>query len=100
MTIKGEDKNNNNNNTSDIDDLDLIPNRGTILDTLQTAIDKLSIKAFNGRVKNPKTENVKISYYKALIYAISTYNAILKDTEIDELKKEIEEMKGMLKNDG
>lgn len=78
--------------------MDLIPNRGTILDTLQTAIDKLSSKAFNGRVKNPQNDRVKVGYYKALIYAISTYNAILKDTEIDELQKEIRELREMLEN--
>ena len=95
MVIETEDKN---KADSDINALDLIPNRGTILDTLQTAIDNLSSKAFNGRVKNPQNDRVKVGYYKALIYAISTYNAILKDTEIDELQKEIRELREMLEN--
>lgn len=95
MVIETEYKN---KSDSDVNALDLIPNRGTILDTLQIAIDNLSSKAFNGRVKSPQNDRVKVSYYKALIYAISTYNSILKDTEIDELQNEIQELKEILKN--
>ena len=35
-------------------------------------------------------ENLKVSYVRALIQALQAQNAILKDSELDELKKRLE----------
>lgn len=73
-------------------------NRESILDILQNAIEYLQKKALKGRIYDPTNEKIRISYIKALIYAINTYNAILKDTEIEELKEKIKLIESIIKN--
>jgi hypothetical protein len=41
-------------------------------------------------------DSIKLGYIRALIQALQVQNAILKDAELDDLKKEIEELKGFI----
>ncbi len=55
--------------------------------------DRLKAKRF----RPVDGDMVKISYIKALIQALQCANVILKDTELDDLKKEIDELRQFMK---
>jgi len=55
--------------------------------------DRLKAKRFRPQ----DGDSLKISYIRALIQALTWQNAILKDTELDDLKKEIEELREFMK---
>ena len=67
--------------------------RDNYLLILNDAINKLHHKAVNGKIRNVKNEKVKIEYYRALIYAISTANSVYKDKQIDKLESDFEKLK-------
>lgn len=71
--------------------------RDIILHKLNDAIDYIHNKAMNGRILNEKNEKVRISWFKALAYSCSIYNQIKRDTEIDQLKEEMETLKYQIK---
>ncbi len=75
---------------SEYDDRDLV------LLKLNDSIDYLHNKAIKGRIKNAKNETVRTSWFKTLAYTCSIYNQIKRDTELDELKKEIETLKSII----
>lgn len=62
--------------TPEIIDIDT---RDNYLLILNDAINYLHHKAVNGRVRDAKNERVKIDYFRALVYAISTANGVYKD---------------------
>lgn len=62
---------------------------------MNDAINTLHHKAVNGRVRDAKNERVKIDYFRALIYAISTANSVYKDKQLDKLEKDVELLKNM-----
>ena len=49
------------------------------------------------RFRPQEGDSIKLGYIRALIQALQAQNAILKDAEIDNLKKEIEELKDLMK---
>jgi len=55
--------------------------------------DRLKAKRF----RPADGDSIKIGYIRALIQALQAQNAILKDVELDDLKKEIEELKELMK---
>jgi len=55
--------------------------------------DRLKAKRF----RPADGDSIKIGYIRALIQALQAQNAILKDAELDDLKKEIEELKDLMK---
>ena len=55
--------------------------------------DRLKAKRFRPQ----DGDSLKISYIRALIQALTWQNAIQKDTELDDLKKEIEELREFMK---
>ena len=67
--------------------------RDNYLFILNDAINYLHHKAVNGKVRNPKTEKVKIDYFRALIYAVNTANAVYKDKQLDKLESDLEKLK-------
>lgn len=69
--------------------------RDNYLFILNDAIHYLHHKAVNGRVRDAKNERVKIDYFRALVYAISTANGVYKDKQLDKLEKDIEMLKHM-----
>ena len=78
--------------TPEIIDVDT---RDNYLLILNDAIQYLHHKAVNGRVRDAKNERVKIDYFRALVYAISTANGVYKDKQLDKLEKDIEMLKHM-----
>ena len=78
--------------TPEIIDVDT---RDNYLLILNDAINYLHHKAVNGRVRDAKHERVKIDYFRALVYAISTANGVYKDKQLDKLEKDIAMLKNM-----
>ena len=75
--------------------------RDNFLFILNDAINYLHNKAVNGKVRNAQNERVKIDYFRALIYAISTANGVYKDKQLDNLEKDVAILKNMyLSNSG
>ena len=83
--------------TPEIIDVD---ERDNYLLVLNDAIQFLHHKAVNGRIRDAKNEKsehekVKIDYFRALIYAISTANNVYKDKQIDKLVNDVDMLKNM-----
>ena len=76
--------------TPEIIDVDT---RDNYLFILNDAINYLHHKAVNGKIRNPKNEKVKIDYFRALIYAVNTANAVYKDKQLDKLESDLEKLK-------
>ena len=53
---------------------------------------RINVKRFRPQEGDP----IKLGYIRALIQALTCQNAILKDSELDELKAEIEELKEVM----
>lgn len=56
--------------------------------------DRLKAKRFRPQ----EGDNTKLAYMRVYLQAIQVQNSILKDTELDEIKNEIEELKEALKS--
>ena len=67
--------------------------RDFYLGFLDDAINKLHHKATKGKIKNPKNEKIKIEYFRALVYAISTANSVLEKKQLDQLEHDLELLK-------
>jgi len=78
--------------TAEIIDVDT---RDNYLLMLNDAIQYLHHKAVNGRIRDAKNEKVRIDYFRALVYAISTANGVYKDKQLDKMEKDIEMLKNM-----
>lgn len=64
-----------------------------MLDQLDSAIEELTSKIENGRIRDPETEKVRIKYYRTLGYLLRTKRKILEDATLEELEAEIEALK-------
>jgi polyhydroxyalkanoate synthesis regulator phasin len=53
---------------------------------------KMRNKVFYGRFTKPEIERLRIRYDHLFCEIIRTYNTILRDTEIEELKRRIDEL--------
>ena len=74
--------------------------RDSYLGFLDEAINTLHHKAVDGKIRNPKTEKIKIEYFRALIYAVNTANTVYKDKQLDKLEEDMENLKqGLLFNE-
>ena len=71
----------------------IIHGRNEILEILSIEIDILNKKIQSGRIANPENEKIKINQHRALIYGCNTYNSILKDNQLDDLAKELKNIK-------
>ena len=69
--------------------------RDNYLFILNDAIQYLHHKAVNGRIRDVKNEKVRIDYFRALVYAISTANNVVKDKQLDKLEKDVALLKDM-----
>ncbi|HHV24381.1 MAG TPA: hypothetical protein GXX65_07565 [Methanosarcina sp.] len=72
-------------------------NREALLHANSVLIAQLQDRLKAKRFRPQEGDSVKIGYIRALIQALQAQNAILKDAELDELKKEIEELKELMK---
>ncbi len=60
---------------------------------IQSLQKRINVKRFRPQ----EGDSIKLGYIRALIQALQAQNAILKDAELDDLKKEIEELKELMK---
>lgn len=71
--------------------------RDIILSKLNEAIEYLHNKSMKGRITNEKNEKVRIAWFKALAYACSIYNQIKKDSDLEDLERQIQELSAEIK---
>ena len=71
--------------------------REALLSANSALIGQLQARLKAKRFRPQEGDSVKIGYTRALIQALTAQNAILKDVELDDLKKEIEELKELMK---
>ena len=79
--------------------VDLMPqlkSRQEVLGILSDAIDKQHDKVTKGRIFNHENEKIKIHMWKSLVHTCHTYNQILKDMQIDEIKYELQEIRNAM----
>jgi hypothetical protein len=72
-------------------------NRESLLSANSVLISQLQNRLRAKRFRPQEGDSIRISYMRALIQALQCQNAILKDAELDDLKKELEELKEALK---
>jgi len=71
--------------------------REFLLKTNAELIENLQKRIYVKRFRPQEGDSIKLGYIRALIQALQAQNAILKDSELDDLKKEIEELKDLMK---
>ena len=83
---------------NDINEIDFRKNsRELILSKLEDAIEYLHKKSLKGHIQNKENEKVRIQWFKALSHACSIYNQISRDSDLDDLRKEFDDFKKMMK---
>lgn len=65
-----------------------------MLAVLDAAIDEAHRKVESGRVYDVENEKVRIKWIRALAYAINVRRQIVVDRDLEELREEVEELKG------
>lgn len=70
--------------------------RESLLKTNAELIENLQKRINVKRFRLQDGDSIKLGYIRALIQALQVQNSILKDSELDELKKEIEELRGFV----
>jgi hypothetical protein len=71
--------------------------RESLLKTNAELIENLQKRINVKRFRPQEGDSIKLGYIRALIQALQAQNAILKDAELDDLKKEIEELRDLMK---
>ncbi|KKG49235.1 hypothetical protein [Methanosarcina mazei] len=72
-------------------------NRESLLSANSVLIAQLQARLKAKRFRPQEGDSTRIGYMRALIQALQCQNAILKDAELDDLKKELEELKEAMK---
>jgi len=72
-------------------------NRESLLSANSLLISQLQARLKAKRFRPQEGDSIRIGYMRALIQALQCQNAILKDAELDDLKKELEELKEAMK---
>ena len=65
----------------------------TMIGQLDGAIESITDKIENGRIRDPETEKVRIKYYRTLGYLIRTKRKLVEDQTLSDLADEIEALK-------
>ena len=73
-----------------------LPSREHVLHILAEAIDMQHHKVTKGKIFNQENEKIRINQWKSLVHTCHIYNQILKDKQIDEVKKELSEIKNAM----
>jgi len=73
-----------------------LPTRDHVLQILAEAIDKQHHKVTKGKIFNQENEKIRINQWKSLVHTCHIYNQILKDKQIDEVSKELKEIKNAM----
>lgn len=73
--------------------------RSFFIDTAIQTIDYMNNKVFNGRIRDVEREKIRIQQLKLIINACNVGNRVLKDRQLDDYEKEMQELKNGLKYD-
>jgi hypothetical protein len=71
--------------------------RESLLKANSELIENLQKRINVKRFRPQEGDSIKLGYIRVLIQALKVQNEILKDTEIDEIKNELEDLKEALK---
>jgi hypothetical protein len=66
---------------------------GSMLDTLDVAIEEAQQKIESGRVYDAENEKVRIKWIRALAYTVNVRRQVANDRDLEELAEEIEALK-------
>lgn len=80
--------------TSQIQDFS---SRDSLLSTNSVLITQLQSRLKAKRFRLQEGDSIRISYMRTLIQALQCQNNILRDVEMEELKKDVEELKELMK---
>ncbi|AKB19540.1 hypothetical protein [Methanosarcina sp. WWM596] len=72
--------------------------RESLLSSNSEIIKQLQERLKAKRFRPQEGDSTKLAYMRVYLQAIQVQNSILKDTELDEIKNEIEELKEALKS--
>lgn len=75
------------------DSLDATDDHDAMMRQLDSAIDEITEKIEDGRIRDAEKEKVRIQYHRALGYLIRTKKKVLEDKTLTELAEEVEELK-------
>lgn len=64
----------------------------TMLTQLDGAIEELTDKIENGRIRDPERDKVRLKQYRTLGYLIRTKRKVLEDTTLQELERRLDEL--------
>lgn len=67
-------------------------NYDVMLEQLNGAIENLTDKVENGRIRKPEHEKVRLKYYRTLGYLIRTKRKVLEDATLQELEERLAEL--------
>ena len=73
--------------------------RSFFIDTAIQTIDYMNNKVFNGRIRDVEREKIRIQQLKLIINACNVGNRVLKDRQLDDYEKEMQELKNGLMYD-
>jgi len=82
---------------NDPENSSIFSSREFLLKANAELIENLQKRINVKRFRPQEGDSIKLGYIRALIQALQAQNAILKDAELDDLKKEIEELKDLVK---
>jgi hypothetical protein len=71
--------------------------RNSLIHANAVLISQLQSRLKMKRWRVQEGESLRVSYFRTLILALQAQNAILKDSELDSLREEIEELKELMK---
>jgi hypothetical protein len=74
------------------------PDYEAMLEQLDVAIEAAREKVESGRVYDADNEKVRIKWIRALAYALNVRRQIVQDRDLEELTREVEELKQHLEN--
>lgn len=93
---KAKNKKKNDGMLYEVELIPPLPSRDHVLHILAEAIDKQHHKVTKGKIFNQENEKIRINQWKSLVHTCHIYNQILKDKQIDEVKKELKEIKNAM----
>lgn len=67
---------------------------------MSEVIGSLQAKIQRGRIRDPPKEKLRLEAMRVLFYGMSVCNAILKDKELDEIKRRLEVLENANKKHG
>lgn len=67
--------------------------REEMLSSIDAAIEEVTYKIENGRIRDPEREKIRLKQYRALGYLLRTKRKIVNDVQLVEMNEELDELK-------